>query len=114
MSSQRKKRPMPFHRERLAEIRNEYGLTQEELAKRVDISKSQIGRYETGVNEPSASVLSRIAKELNVSTDWLCGLVDERTARMPDVDDEDRDFIKRFRSLPKDIRDLIMGLVFRH
>ena len=34
--------------QRLAELRSERGLTQEELANRLDISRSAIGMYERG------------------------------------------------------------------
>ena len=60
--------------ERLKEIRQKRGITQDALAKRVSISPSSISLYERGIREPSLNMLISIAKELDVSTDYLLGL----------------------------------------
>jgi transcriptional regulator with XRE-family HTH domain len=68
--------------ERLREVRERRGLSQEDLAKRTGLSASQIFRIETGRSEPSADAVIRIAKELEVSTDYLFGLVDGPTEHL--------------------------------
>lgn len=50
--------------------RVELGLSQEELANRLNISRTSLIRYEKGENIPS-DVLKLLSKELNVSTDYL-------------------------------------------
>lgn len=64
---------------RIAELRRERGYNQEQLAEMALISRITLARYETGVIEPGAFAVSRIADALNVSTDeLLC-----RTEKLP-------------------------------
>lgn len=60
----------------LVYLRKRDGLSQQDLADRVDISRSQIGMYETGRRMPSREVLEAIADIFNVSIDFLVGRVD--------------------------------------
>lgn len=52
---------------RLSEVRKSQGLTQQELAEKLDISLVSIGYIETGKRWPRLSTLHRIASCLNVS-----------------------------------------------
>ena len=56
---------------RIAALRRHAGLSQAELAQRLQISASAMGMYEQGRREPSAQVLVEIARILGVSTDYL-------------------------------------------
>ena len=58
---------------RIAEIRRQRGLNQDELAELSTLSRISIARYETGKYEPGAKALGRIADALEVSTDVLLG-----------------------------------------
>ncbi|AKM82915.1 hypothetical protein A2422_03005 [Candidatus Woesebacteria bacterium RIFOXYC1_FULL_31_51] len=49
--------------------RNQIGLTQEELADKVGISRAYMGYIEQGRNGPSLEVLSKIARILKISID---------------------------------------------
>lgn len=57
--------------EKLRKLRNDRKMTQEELAKRVGVSRATIAGYETKGKEPPYSTLIKIAKELNCSIDYL-------------------------------------------
>jgi transcriptional regulator with XRE-family HTH domain len=57
--------------ERIGVLRRARGLSQAELARRLKISASAMGMYEQGRREPSAQTLVALAKELQVSTDFL-------------------------------------------
>ena len=57
--------------ERIASLRRARGLSQAELARRLKISASAMGMYEQGRREPSAQTLVALARELQVSTDYL-------------------------------------------
>ena len=63
--------------ERLHIAREKRGLSQRELAKLCQLGINQINRYENGVTDPSAKILTSIAQVLEVSTDYLVGLVDD-------------------------------------
>lgn len=64
---------------RIAEIRRERGLSQDELAEIATLSRISIARYETGKIEPGAQALNRIADALEVTTDELLGREDRLT-----------------------------------
>ena len=57
--------------ERIAITRRSRGLSQAELARRLQISPSAMGMYEQGRREPSGEVLVALARELEVTTDFL-------------------------------------------
>jgi transcriptional regulator with XRE-family HTH domain len=57
--------------ERISILRKQKGLSQTELAKLVDISYAQIGRYETKGAQPPAEILKKIADVLDTTTDFL-------------------------------------------
>ncbi|WP_291290123.1 TipAS antibiotic-recognition domain-containing protein [Enorma sp.] len=50
----------------LARLRRERGLTQEELARRLYITRQAVSRWEVGATEPSVDMLKLIARELDV------------------------------------------------
>ena len=50
----------------LRRLRKEVGISQEELGARVDVSRSHIGRFETGEKVPNLNMLFRLAEALNV------------------------------------------------
>ena len=56
---------------RIKKLRKELDLTQQEFADKIGMKRNTVANYETGRNEPSASVISLICKEFNVNEDWL-------------------------------------------
>ncbi|MEY8402559.1 helix-turn-helix transcriptional regulator [Oscillospiraceae bacterium 44-34] len=64
--------------ERLYSLRKERKLTQDIVAKELDISMKSYCRYEKNEREPTAPVLVKMAKFYHVSLDYLVGLKDER------------------------------------
>lgn len=69
-----KERQMPINGDRLRRMREKRGLSQRDLARLCHIGETQIYRYENGKGEPSADFLARIARQLEVSTDYLLNL----------------------------------------
>lgn len=63
----------------LKSLRNTQGLTQEELAKQLKISRSTIGMYENGSREPDFETLELIADYFNVDIDYLLGRTTKTT-----------------------------------
>lgn len=57
--------------ERIASLRQSYGMSQAELAKRLHISTSAVGMYEQGRREPSVDTLIALSTEFGVSLDYL-------------------------------------------
>ena len=63
---------------RLREVRMDRGITQYEMSIELGISLRVYQSYEQGKHNPSLENLVVIAGKLDVSTDWLLGLTDER------------------------------------
>lgn len=80
--------------ERVSTLRNNKGLSQSELAGRLNIAKSTLAMYETDKREPSFEVVQRIADFFNVTTDYL--ITGETSIKSEDhsVPHEEREFLK--------------------
>lgn len=62
----------------LKKIRLDNDLTQEELAKKINTSRSNIANYENDKNMPSVDMLEKMSKALNCSVDFLLGKNDKQ------------------------------------
>lgn len=58
----------------LKTLRLKEDMTQAQLAQKLQLTKSVISAYETGLRLPSYDVLIHISRIFNVSTDYLLGL----------------------------------------
>ena len=68
---------------RIARLREENGLSQSDLAKRMNISRNGVCSWECGENCPSTDNLISLAKIFHVSTDYL---LDINAAKTVNVD----------------------------
>lgn len=59
--------------DRIIQLRKQQNLSQEELAKKAEVSRTIIGNYERNTNTPSIEVLIKLARVFNVSLDYLIG-----------------------------------------
>ena len=66
--------------ERLAELRQLHGMTQKELANRLNVSVTTISGYENGHKNPNDDIKVQIARLFNVSLDYLLGAIKEELA----------------------------------
>ncbi len=57
--------------EKLKELRKQKGLTQEQLAEAINISRTAISKWESGKGYPNIDALRHLAKTFNVSIDDL-------------------------------------------
>lgn len=71
---------------RLRDLREKRRLTQSELAERCNIASKQIWRYENNESEPGAGHLKKLSQTLQVSSDYLLGLVNEYEERYAERD----------------------------
>ncbi len=62
----------------LKKIRQDNQITQEELAKKINTSRSNIANYENDKNMPSIEILNKLSEIFNCSTDYLLGKTDVR------------------------------------
>lgn len=70
---------------RLKELREQAGLSQAVLARKLGVRQSTVGMWESGKNMPQNSKLEMMASIFDVSTDYLLGRSDERK---PETEDE--------------------------
>lgn len=56
---------------RIIMLRKKAGLTQEELAKKLNVSRSALSQYELGTREPNYDLLLKIADFFEVTADYL-------------------------------------------
>ena len=61
---------------RLKELRHQYNLTQNMLAKKLNVSRTTITQYECGINLIATPFLYTICKTYNLSADYLLGKID--------------------------------------
>lgn len=88
--------------------KNRDNMTQSKLAEILGVSSSTISRYESGEIEPTASVLIKLSKALNVSIDVLLN----NTTNIVDlnlIDENQREVIQLISKLPKAKVDKVVG-----
>jgi transcriptional regulator with XRE-family HTH domain len=62
---------------RLMQRREQRGLSKVALGKMVGVTHVSIREFETGRKVPSVDTLIALARALDCSVDWLCGLTNE-------------------------------------
>lgn len=65
--------------ENIRRLRQERGLCQEDLGRRIGASKQSVSNWENGNIAPSIDLLIRLADFFGVSTDYLLGREERRT-----------------------------------
>ncbi|EOS67576.1 helix-turn-helix domain-containing protein [Oscillibacter sp. 1-3] len=64
---------------RIRDIRNDRGLTQEQIARFLHVSQNTYSQYEIGTTRFPLDVVVKLAEYYNVSMDYLVGLTDDPT-----------------------------------
>ena len=64
--------------ERLLLLRQEFGLTQKNVADAIGVTPRQYQRFEQGEQKPGFDNLRTLADVFQVSVDWLMGRTDRR------------------------------------
>ena len=93
---------------RIRFYRKESGLTQEQLADRINVTKSRVSNWEQGINRPDADILADICRALNVSPGSLLDV----HLSADDLTDRERKIIQAYRS-KTDVRyavDILLGI----
>jgi transcriptional regulator with XRE-family HTH domain len=85
---------------RLSELRDRRGYTQEELANLLGISRAALSHYEKNRREPDFETLTKVADLFHVSIDYLIGRTDHPEKVL---DPEVRDFVDNLELSDADI-----------
>ncbi len=79
--------------EKLKTLRKQAGMTQTELARRLNITKSVVSYYELQERNPSPDTLIKLADIFHVTTDYLLGIDHKKILDVSDLSDEDMHFL---------------------
>ena len=79
--------------DRIRIIREARGMTQAELARKLDITRSSVNAWEMGISVPSTQYIVALAKLFKVSTDYLLDLKSTTQADVTGVSPEDLEMV---------------------
>lgn len=80
---------------RITRLREQMGLSQAALAKRMHVSRSTVQAWESGHTRPSTDKLISLAKLLHTSTDYLLDCEDEHTICLDTYNNHEQELILR-------------------
>lgn len=95
---------------RIAELRKELGLTQQQLADALETTQQQVASYESARLRVPASMLPRLARVLGVTLEMLIG-EEPRTAAKRGPTPKLQQQLERLSSLPKPKQRAIMEVL---
>lgn len=81
---------------RIRRLRTERKITRAALAKRLGVSTETVYRYENNIQTPSLDRAKQIAVILHTSLDYLTGLEDAYTIKLPALSNEQREALTEF------------------
>ena len=102
---------------RLKELREERNLSQQDVAKAVGGSQSNLAKWEKGIVQPSADSIIKLADFFKCTTDYLLGREDDlgTIAISPspalDLTEREKKLLFGFRRLSKATQDMILRFV---
>lgn len=92
---------------RIKELREAANFTQEELAKRVGVTKSAIGNYEQNISSPKESVLYNLIEALNCDANYIFQDGMNISSSKLDLTVNEQDHIRKYRTLNTDGKEVV-------
>lgn len=95
----------PSFSSRIKQLRDDRGLSQNALAKKINISQSTVAAWELGRREPTLDGIETLCAFFGVTSDYLLGRVDTPLSAVPvetpyeQVTPFEKEILKRFRAL---------------
>lgn len=94
---------MKFCKDRLIQIRESFGISKAEAARRLNMSAMGYGRYESGEREPSFQTVSFIADSFGTTADFLYGNTDDSSSKTITISaDENPEIFQLFKEIKND------------
>ena len=93
---------------RIKELRTEKGMKQEELAADLHVRRQTVSRYETGLLDLDTDTIGLRCQIFHVTSDYLLGLISQRTAQ---ISDADAALVDAYHAAPDSIRTAIDALL---
>lgn len=79
--------------EKIRQLRASANMSQAELARRLDVTRSSVNAWEIGLSSPTTQYIVALAKIFHVSADYLLGLSTNRSFIMDDYTEEQIELI---------------------
>ena len=78
---------------KLKQLRTDVGMTQAELASRLNVTNSVVSYYELHERTPSPEVLIKLSAIFHVTTDYLLDINHDKLLDVSDLSDDDMKFL---------------------
>lgn len=75
--------------ERIKMLRENTGMTQADVARKLNVTRSSVNAWELGISVPSTVLLVELAQLFDVSTDYLLGIDSTSTLDVSGLTDDD-------------------------
>lgn len=111
MAAKKTVSPLETMGERIQQLRKNLGITQADLAKKIDISHTQMARYEIKNIYPPADVLKNLADVFGTTIDFLVMGDNESKAQASLKDTELINQFKKISALPDEEKNLVLKMI---
>lgn len=95
--------------ERLQALRNENNMTQDQLAKMLNIKQQAVSQYEKGNALPKNEIIIKLVKIFNVPIGYIMGITDDR--KHSDLSEDAIKLLEIYDSLPKEKKIISLELL---
>lgn len=95
--------------EKVFSLRKKAGLSQEELAEKLEVSRQAISRWEMGLAMPDASNLLQLSKLFKVTTDYLINDEYSSDEDIPIVKVKEESLNREIKKVPEMIKSVLIG-----
>lgn len=75
--------------DKIKELREQAGLSQSQLAKKLDVTRSSVNAWEMGLSAPTTQYIVALAKLFHVSADYILGIEAEQSISLRGYTDEE-------------------------
>lgn len=79
--------------QRLNKLRSRHGISQNELSKRLGVTRATVNSWEMGTSYPSAQSLVELASFFKTSTDYLLGIEDREAVDISGLTAEEKKIV---------------------
>ncbi len=81
--------------DRIKYLRDRYGMTQSDLAKRLGVSRNAVNLWEMSISSPSLSNLVEMSKIFDTNVDYLISTTEKIAIDITELKPEEREIVMR-------------------
>lgn len=97
----------------LVKLRNNIGLSQQDVAEKIGIKKTTYWSYETGRTEPPIEILNKLADFFGCSVDYLLGHQTKNTVYLDSLTENQKEAISLIKTLSDRETAKVIGYIER-